>query len=114
MSVNLSRLHVRWSHWMSQETISASAAVQLMVGLDPIWTKKVIHNPSLLPELNYAQKIFEFARKKKIARLSPADWIKWAHQYRIRIHPVFVLKLHEHHNPPQQQSQSVTEPETAH
>ena len=72
-------------------TLSASDAAQLMVGINPETPASHI-NPG---HLAYAKKIFKLAANQNKPPAPIFKWLEWANSIGFKIHPIFALKAIE-------------------
>lgn len=88
---------INWRYWVEQmPRISAAEAARLMCALDPDLFKSLDHRPNKNDPSDLCRKaeiIQRLAERQGKQTASPADWLAWAGEQKIKVHDGFRIEV---------------------
>ena len=88
---------INWRYWVEQmPRISAAEAARLMCALDPDLFKSLDHRPNNNGPSDLCRKaemIQRLAERQGKLTASPADWLAWAREQKIKVHDGFRIEV---------------------
>ena len=88
---------INWRYWVEQmPRISAAEAARLMCALDPDLFKSLDHRPNKNDPSDLCRKaemIQRLAERQGMQTASPADWLAWAGEQKIKVHDGFRIEV---------------------